>query len=316
MASVGGADPDWAIRHQAFSALEQLCVGYAGKIPWRAIETGFEFQGRKIHFASRAIGIFKPRQMSGALSIRTVMPRAGRETWYRDQQAGLDASTGLRPYDLAKGGMNNVSNRHLRRAFERRAPLIYFRATEPAMYEAIWPVWVEDFDLEEERVLLAAQDTLQGSVSSVRATTLLDQNLVVERSYSMRWARHRNHQAWFSSRTKSAYGYRCAFSGLPLQDLLVGAHILPDREGGPASVTNGICMSTLHHTAFDAHFIGVDPDLRIHIVRRVTERGDGPLLESIKALQGTTLRVPQDSRAHPNPEYLERRFLQFRMAAG
>ncbi len=312
----GGGDPDWAVRHRAFSALERLSVACGGRIPWRKISRGFEFQGRRIYFASRAIGIFKPKLMSAALSIKTVKPKPGRETWYRDQEAGLDDSTGLVPYDLAQGGMNNASNRHLRLAFKRRAPLVYFRATDPGVYEAIWPVWVEHFNVDEERVLLAAQDPLQGSVSSVRATAPAGQNLVVERRYSMRQARHRNHQAWFSSRTKAAYGYRCAFSGLPLRDLLVGAHILPDSEGGPASVTNGICMSTLHHTAFDTHVIGVDPDLRVHIAARVTKRGDGPLLESLKALDGTALRTPQDPRAHPSREYLEHRFRQFSKAAG
>lgn len=318
MAIVGGADPDWAIRHQAFSALDRLSIASGGRIPWSKIASGFEFRGQRVHFGSRAIGIFKPKQMSAALSIKTVMPKAGRETWYRDQEAAADEVTGLVPYDLARGGLDEASNRHLRLAWKRGAPLIYFRATDPAVYEAIWPVWVEHFDIDEQRVLLAAQDTMQAGVSSVRAianTPLVDR-LVVERRYTTRQTLHRNHQAWFSSRTKSAYGYRCAFSGLPLRDLLVGAHILPDSEGGPASVTNGICMSTLHHTAFDTHLIGVDPGLRVHVAPRVTRGRDGPLLESLKALDGTALRPPQDPRAHPNQEYLEQRFRQFRKAAG
>ena len=273
-------------------------------------------RGESLHLAGRAVGIFKPRQMSAALSIKTVMPRPGRQTWYRDQEAQSDTATGLVPYDLARGGLADPSNRHLKVAFERNAPLIYLRATAPAIYEAIWPVWVEYFRLEEQRVLLAAPDIAHGSVSSVRAVTLDNPDLAIETEYSFRRARHRNHQAWFSSRTKSAYGYRCALSGLPLRDLLVGAHIVPDAEGGPASVTNGICMSTLHHAAFDTHLIGIDPGLRVHLSPRVTKGRDGPLLESLKTLEGASLRVPQDRRAHPNPDYLERRFHQFRNAVG
>ena len=309
-----GGDPDWAVRHQAFSALERLSVAHGGRIPWAEIARGFEFQGQSMYFASRAIGIFKPRQMSAALSLKTVMPRAGRSTWYRDQEAHLDTATGLVPYDLARGRLSDASNRHLRLAFERRAPLIYFRATDPGIYEAIWPVWVEYFRLEQQQVLLAAPDTAHGSVSSVRAAALPDADLVVETRYSSRQTRQRNHQAWFSSRTKSAYGYRCAFSGLPLRDLLVGAHIVPDSDGGLASVTNGICMSTLHHAAFDAHLIGVDPELKVHIAPRVTKGRDGPLLENLKALDGTALRRPHDGRAHPNPDYLDRRFHKFQNA--
>ena len=49
-------------------------------------------------FANRAKGIFKPRQMSAALSIKTTVPRSGRSLWYRDQSfdaANLDGATGL-----------------------------------------------------------------------------------------------------------------------------------------------------------------------------------------------------------------------------
>ena len=233
-------------------------------------------------FASKPRGIFKPKQMSSALSVKTSMPRTGRQSWYRDQAAAIDEKTGLVPYDLARKSAAE-SNRHLRLAFERKAPIVCFRAVREAVYEAIWPVWVEQFSEEEGRVLLAVTDTASHNVSSVEAA-LPDEIESRERSYYLVETRQRNHQAWFSSQTKSAYGYRCAFSGLPLRDLLVGAHIVPDSEGGVASVRNGICISALHHTAFDAHLIGVDPDLRIHVGRTVFDSRDGPLLESLKDL--------------------------------
>ena len=319
----GRGDPDWAIRHQAFSALERLSAHFGATITWSEIARGFEFRGRRVHFASRAIGIFKPRQMSAALSVKSVMPKEGRKTWYSDQLAGPADPTGLVSYDLARGGEDHASNRHLQRAFERRAPLIYFRATNPGVYEVIWPVWIEHFSYREGRVLLAAQDTVAKDVSSVRAAAAVqavggrDPVGVVEKApeYTLRLTRQRNHQAWFSSQTRAAYGYRCAFSGLPLRDLLVGAHIVPDAEGGPASVRNGICMSTLHHTAFDAHLIGVDPDRGVHVAPRVAKGRDGPLLESLKRLDGTELNAPKDPRAHPRREYLEQRFRTFREVA-
>ena len=62
------------------------------------------------------------------------------------------------------------TNDALRRAFERRAPLVYFRAVESSWYEAIWPVWVEDFAPDAGRVLLAAEDADQRDVSSVQVT--------------------------------------------------------------------------------------------------------------------------------------------------
>ena len=272
-------DPDWAMRIGAFSAVERLALTTGGRIPWAKIAEGFRHGDDLVDLASKALGIFKPRQMSAALSIRTTKPRAGRTSWYRDQTADIDYETGLLPYDLVRHP-GHWTNESLRRAFEKRAPLIYFRATETATYEAIWPVWVEHFQTNHGRVLLAAADTADTA----------DINI------------------------SSVHGYRCAFSGLPLQELLVGAHIRADEHGGPASVSNSICMSTLHHAAFDAHLIGVDPDLRVHVSPNVLDTDDGPLLASLQTLDGALLRVPQDALARPDPEFLDWRFARFEAA--
>jgi len=309
-------DPDWAIRAQAFSALEQLAIAKNGLIPWADIDLGFQFEGQRIHFASKALGIFKPQRMSAALSLKTTVPRGRRRTWYRDQNADIDRPTGLVPYDLAKGGLNKPANLHLRIAYNRKAPLIYFRGVAPTQYEAFWPVWVAQFNEAEQRILLSVSEATQSNLGTPPPQSLAAGLQVREKSYSQVQSRHRNHQAWFSNRTKSAYGYRCAFSGLPLRSLLVGAHIVPDAENGPASVDNGICMSTLHHTAFDTNLIGVDPDLRIHVAEKVIRERDGPLLENLRQLHGTKLRTPSHADAHPNPKYLEFRFARFRAAEG
>ena len=222
--------------------------------------------------------------------------------------------TGLLAYDLQQAA-GHPSNEHLRMAFERRAPLIYFRALRSAVYEAIWPVWVEDFRAAEGRVLLAAANAARGDVSSVRAG-LPGEVGERKRSYSLATGKRRNHQAWFSGRTKAAYRYRCAFSGLPLGGLLVGAHIKADEHGGPASVTNGICMSTLHHAAFDRYLIGVEPDLRIHVAESVIRAHDAALLASLQALAGGRLRAPVQPDARPHAEFLEWRFSKFQEAGG
>ena len=304
-------DADWAIRAQAFAALKRLAYSTGVPIPWAEISKGFLHQGERIHFASKAPGIFKPRQMTAALSIKTVMPRAGRPTWYRDQRAYLDVETGLLPYDLARKSADHTNNA-LKLAYQRRAPLIYFRAVRSALYEAIWPVWVEDFRADEGRVLVTAANPARGDAVPdewPRPNTSIGDR---ERSYSLRMTRHRNHQAWFSKHVRSVYGYRCAFSNLPLGKLLVGAHIKADEEGGPASASNGICMSTLHHAAFDSYLIGVDPDLKIHVSRSIFDADDGPLLASLQGLDGATLRVPQVREAIPDPGFLEWRFDKFK----
>ena len=103
-----------------------------------------------------------------------------------------------------------------------------------------------------------------------------------------------------------------AFSGLPVRELLVGAHIVPDAEGGPPWVQNGICMSALHHLAFDSYLIGVDPDFQVHVSSQLHDQEDGDLLAAIKDLNGTQLRLPGEQVDWPDREFLEHRFVRFR----
>ncbi len=311
---IGDRDPDAAVRAAAFAELERLVRVHGSRLPWSVIARGFQCGGENVRFANRAVGIFKPRQMDAALSIKTVVPRAGRRTWYRDQVGQPDHWTGLLSYDLALGGREDHTNRTLEKARRRHAPLIWFLGVEAAVYEPLWPVWVEKLDWSAGRVLLAAADCLEptrSSVEAARAAMDIPANEVRERPHVPAGVKRRNHLAWFSSRTRSAYGHRCAFSGLPLSRLLVGARILPDAEGGPPEVTNGICMSTLHHTAFDADLIGVDAGCRIHVARSVRAGRDGPLLDSLKALDGTRLRLPGRLEDRPAREYLDWRFRRF-----
>ncbi len=74
-------------------------------------------------------------------------------------------------------------------------------------------------------------------------------------------AKRRLHQSVFRELVLDAYEGRCAVSGLPERRLLHAAHILPDREErGLPVISNGIAMTTLHHAAYDANPLGIDPD--------------------------------------------------------
>ena len=74
-------------------------------------------------------------------------------------------------------------------------------------------------------------------------------------------------------------------SGLPEPMLLDAAHIIPDTDecwGQPVE-PNGIPLSTIHHAAFAAHLIGVDPDYRIHVPDRLLSQNDGPMARRSEA---------------------------------
>jgi hypothetical protein len=77
----------------------------------------------------------------------------------------------------------------------------------------------------------------------------------LERRYALRAVKQRLHQASFREAVITAYGGRCALSGLPEPMLLDAAHIVSDNDEqfGQPVVPNGIPLSKIHHAAFDAH---------------------------------------------------------------
>jgi predicted restriction endonuclease len=109
-------------------------------------------------------------------------------------------------------------------------------------------------------------------------------------------------KATFREAVIAAYGGRCAFSGLPEPLLLDAAHIIADKDErlGQPVVTNGVPLSKIHHAAFDAHLIGIDPDFRMHVSDRLLDQNDGPMLEALKQLNGRNIRLPGRIKDHPD----------------
>lgn len=112
----------------------------------------------------------------------------------------------------------------------------------------------------------------------------------------------------------AAYGGRCALSRLPEARLLDAAHIVADRDErlGQPLVPNGLPLSKLHHAAFDAHLIGIDPDFRLHVSERLMAQDDGPVLAALKGLRGQTMLPPKRLQDRPDRERLAQRFELFR----
>jgi putative restriction endonuclease len=138
----------------------------------------------------------------------------------------------------------------------------------------------------------------------------------IEWRYALRAVKQRLHQASFREAVMQAYGGRCAVSGLPESRLLDAAHIVADSDEmmGHAMVTNGIPLSKIHHAAFDAHLIGIDPDHRLHVSRQLLEQNDGPMLKGLKKLQGVSLHLPRRAKDYPDRDRLSLRFERFRAA--
>ena len=126
--------------------------------------------------------------------------------------------------------------------------------------------------------------------------------------------KQRLHQDSFREAVITAYRGRCALSGLREHRLLDAAHIVSDKDEplGQPVVPNRLPLSKIHHTAFDADLIDIDPDYRVHVSERLLAQRDGPMLEALKQLQGGALHLPSRVGDRPDRERLERRFVRFK----
>ena len=250
--------------------------------------------------------------MSGILSLKTVVPKPRGRVWYHDQSATkLDASSDVFWYAFSGIDPESSRNRWLYDAMLRQIPLVYFFGIAPGLYEALFPAFVVEWDAAS----LSCGLSFTAAASPAEP---LFPPAPAERRYALRTVQQRLHQAIFRARVIEAYGKRCALSGLPEPRLIDAAHIIPDADEllGQPDIRNGICMSKVHHAAYDAGLIGIDPDLKIHVSERLLAMHDGPMLEqALKGLKGQQLRIPLDPLAAPDRDRLAVRFGQYLSAA-
>ena len=169
-------------------------------------------------------------------------------------------------------------------------------------------VWYDD-QSDVHRQIFEGDDTIEYA--------FMGQDPALERRYALRAVKQRLHQASFREAVITAYSGRCALSGLPEPLLLDAAHIVPDKDEqlGQPVVPNGIPLSKIHHAAFDAHLIGIDPDYRLHVSKRLLGQNDGPMLEALQQLNGGTIHLPGRIKDRPDRDRLAQRFERFKMVA-
>ena len=199
-----------------------------------------------------------------------------------------------------------ADNRWLREAMARQVPIIYFLGVSPGRYQAVFPTFITGWDSKGAKAQVAF------SVPEIKSLPKPPID-AAERRYALRLVKQRLHQASFRDAVMAAYKGRCAISGMPESMLLDAAHIIGDADDdfGQPVVQNGIPLSKIHHAAFDAHLLGVDPDFKVHVSERLLMQQDGPLLESMKRLHMGKLLLPERMQDRPDRERLRTRFKQF-----
>jgi putative restriction endonuclease len=275
------------------------------------LKPGFLFRQERVPLINPQRGIFKPQQMRFLLSIKTVFPKPGGKVWYDDQRdVHRQIFQGDETVDYAFMGQNPdaADNRWLKEAYENQIPIIYFLGIAPGRYQALLPTFISGWDRQALKARVAFGPNPE---------TLAPPTDTLERRYALRTVKQRLHQATFREAVIAAYDGRCALSGLPEPLLLDAAHIVADKDEqfGQPMVTNGIPLSKIHHAAFDAHLIGIDPNFCMHVSDRLLGQNDGPMLEALKQLNGWNIRLPVRIKDHPDRNRLAMRFERFKSVA-
>ena len=301
---------DTKVRHSAFDWLAVQVEAHGDVLPWTLLTQGFVWEGRRVPLVSQQ-GIFKPAVMEFPLSIRT-SPHGP-----YDDAFGPD---GLLCYAYRGTDPDHRENRDLRELRARRLPLVYFHGVVPGQYLASWPVFVVGDEPRQLQFRIALDDArvLEWAEDDVAAPYDISSEYGDERRrYITREFKVRLHQRSFRERVLRAYRTQCALCRLRHQELLDAAHIVPDAEpGGEPRVQNGLALCKLHHAAFDRQFIGIRPDYKVEVQRKILDENDGPmLLHGLKELHGGTILLPKQRAYRPDPELLAARYVRFEASA-
>jgi putative restriction endonuclease len=290
-------DRDELLRTSCFLALDGLRAEFGDELPYAGgLDRGFLYDGRRVPFMNRYKGIHRARNQRGpaALSVMT--------SWSNPYADG-DTEDGL-GYAYRSGDIDQADNRALREAYMLGVPLTYLVGTRPGWFEAVYPCYIHGDDSFSKRVLL-----------SPGVTTVIGERepaAEIDRRYLVRTATVRLHQARFRGLVLNAYEDRCTICRLREPRLLDASHIISDTHpDGVAAVRNGLALCSIHHRAYDHDLVGISPDYRVHVARRLLEEDDGPMLEILKGADGVAIELPRATRSRPDRDLLAARFGRF-----
>lgn len=293
---------DEELRAAAMAKVRLLREQYGGRIPREVLMEGVALGAQRIPIFNYQKGIFKPAALGpsgAALSIQT-----SADSPYDDSH---DADSGSIIYKYRGTDPNHADNVALRRAMELGLPLIYLVAVDPGVYDAVSPVYISGDDPAALQFTLVADQVTSGLVASDPLKT------AIRREYVTRAVLQRLHQQQFRRLVLSAYRDQCCICRLKHVELLDAAHILADRHPkGEPVVSNGLGLCKIHHSAYDAKIIGIDPSAIVHVREDILMETDGPMLKhGLQATAGTKLQLPRRLEEKPNKEFLAERFARF-----
>jgi putative restriction endonuclease len=160
--------------------------------------------------------------------------------------------------------------------FARLDPSLKVRGIKGASHGSkgeveVWEEFNNNWDslaFESERLL--AEMTHQ---SVEQLNRLNEDELPKEGKERERIVKVRVNQRFFRTTVLASYESRCCITGLANPSLLSASHIAPWAKdpNNRMNPRNGLCLSVLHHVAFDNGLITITPDFRVRVSSKLME---------------------------------------------
>lgn len=126
--------------------------------------------------------------------------------------------------------------------------------------------------------------------------------------------KQRINQSFFRNAVLSSYHYKCCITNLTCTDLLEACHIADwsiniENRLNPS---NGICLNTLFHKAYDKHYLGISPDYEIFISDRLFDQqyNQDVIRSFFKRYHKTKIQLPD--KFTPNKDLLDLHFQHYK----
>ncbi|WP_200935483.1 HNH endonuclease [Aeromicrobium sp. Root344] len=281
--------------------MDQLAKRTAESVTLTSAElSAFKVGDETIRLIDRGRGIWNPSAFDATLTIIS-----DPSSEYDDGEIG----DSLYRYSYQKGTEEGI-NTKLRKAIRLKVPIIMFRKIATSNFVPVFPVYVVEDDRPNRQFILALDESLRFLPNPTR----LDSD---QRRYAERVVRQRLHQPEFRAKVLLAYDTQCAVCVLKKGPLLDAAHITGDTESdGLPVVANGLALCKIHHSAYDANFLGISPDYVVHINAELLREVDGPMLKhGIQEMDSRNIVVPARLTDQPDRARLAARYEGF-LAAG
>jgi putative restriction endonuclease len=250
----------------------------------------FPSEGLWLHLRG-AQGVFKPKELSEPLSIRSTLTSPYTDTILEGNQILYDFAPRTREYE----------NDGLKRCAEYRLPLVYLlqlKGKPNPEYDVFAPVHVVDWNDATRQFLVDLSGQAPGELRPFAGA--FQQIAQIQKGYVVTPVERRVHQAKFRNVILQVYRERCAVCVLRLRPLLDAAHVVPDREPTTTlTVNEGMALCATHHRAFDAKFLFYDQRYRVRIeIPKKSSIGEGER-SMLLAFDGRQLTLPNDSALWP-----------------